>query len=202
MEADKLEILLGKYYSGDILPDEYQHLLSLLKNAGELTPELETERSFLLAIESCEAAEPDGLEDRLVMAINNHCKRRHSFLRMVYLGSAAAIALVFITTVLYFQNEKPDNTFAPIAKIYDAQEGGLTAETSGKEGLVGTLQVTSMAQENSVSHSVSSEDLAKSVQMADEALLEVLASIHLAQNEVIDAIDNIEISQTSDYIIL
>ena len=69
MEADRLKILFEKYYTGDILPHEYQYLLSALKECDELAPELDAERRMLLAIESCEAAEPEGLEDRLVMAV-------------------------------------------------------------------------------------------------------------------------------------
>ncbi len=154
MEADRLKILLEKYYTGDILPNEYQSLLSALKESDELAPELNAERRMLLAIESCEAAVPEGLEDRLVMAINNRSKRRRNFLRMLYSGSAAAIVMVVM--------------------------------------IIGT-------QEISTSSSNANEDLEKSAKVVDDALLDVLGNIHLAQNEVINAYDNMEISQPTDY---
>jgi len=202
MEADKLEILLGKYYSGDILPDEYQNLLSILKDVGELTPELEAERSVLLAIESCEPSEPDGFEDRLIEAINHRSKKRRLFLRMVYSGSAAAIALILITTGLYIHDNKTINNSEPIAKISDSNEVVRTNETLEKKGTVNVIQVISVAQKNPSSCHNAKKELEKSTQIVDEALMDVLASIHLAQNEAIDAIDNIEISQTTDYNIL
>lgn len=202
MEAHKLKILLDKYYSGDILPDEYLHLLSVLKDAGELTPELEAERNMFLAIESCEPIEPEGFEDRLIGAINNRSKKRHAFLRMVYSVSAAAVALVLITIGLHIHDNRSIDTPVPIDKLSNVREAVMMAKTSETEDPVNTIQINSLAHDNPPStHSVK-EDLEKSVQIADDALMNVLASIHMAQNEVIDAIDNIEISQTTDYNIL
>lgn len=202
MVADKLKILIDKYYSGDILPDEYQHLLSVLKDAGELTPELEAERNMFLAIESCEPIVPEGLEDRLIGAINNRGKKIHAFLRIVYSGSVAAVALLLITMGLHIHDNRSIDTPVPIDKLSDVREAAIMAEPSETEAPVNTIQINPLAQDNPPStHSVK-EDLEKSVQIADDALMDVLASIHMAQNEVIDAIDNIEISQTTDYNIL
>lgn len=159
MEADRLKILLGKYYTGDILPNEYQSLLSALKDSDELAPELDAERRMLLAIESCEAEEPEGLEDRLVMAINNRCKWRRNFLRMVYSGSAAAMVLIIFAIGSYLKDS--NNTRSP--------------------------------------YSITNENLEKSINVVDEALMEVLISVQMARKDVIETIDNMEISQPTDY---
>ncbi len=201
MEADRLKILFEKYYTGDILPHEYQYLLSALKECDELAPELDAERRMLLAIESCEAAEPEGLEDRLVMAINNRSKRRRNFLRMVYSGSAA-IVMVVMTIGMHIHDNNSIDDLEPIANISVATNACVANETLETESSANATQVKSVTRGISISHPDSSKDLAKSFQIADEALLDVLANIYLAQTEAIDAMENIEISQTTDYNIL
>ncbi len=201
MEADRLKILFEKYYTGDILPHEYQYLLSALKECDELAPELDAERRMLLAIESCEAAEPEGLEDRLVMAINNRSKRRRNFLRMVYSGSAA-IVMVVMTIGMHIHDNNSIDDLESIANISVATNACVANETLETESSANATQVKSVTRGISISHPDSSKDLAKSVQIADEALLDVLANIYLAQTEAIDAMENIEISQTTDYNIL
>lgn len=201
MEADRLKILFEKYYTGDILPHEYQYLLSALKESDELAPELDAERRMLLAIESCEAAEPAGLEDRLVMAINNRSKRRRNFLRMVYSGSAA-IVMVVMTIGMHIHDNNSIDDLEPIANISVATNACVANETLETESSANATQVKSVTRGISISHPDSSKDLAKSFQIADEALLDVLANIYLAQTEAIDAMENIEISQTTDYNIL
>lgn len=202
MEVDRLKILFDKYYSGDILQNEYQSLLSELKESDELAPELDAERRMLLAIESCEAAEPEGLEDRLVMAINNRSKRRRNFLRLVYSGSAAAIVMVVITIGMHIHDNNSIEDSEPIAKISVVTNACVANETLETESSANATQVKSVTRGISISHPDSSKDLAKSFQIADEALLDVLANIYLAQTETIDALDNIEISPTTDYNIL
>ncbi len=202
MEADRLKILFEKYYTGDILPHEYQYLLSALKESDELAPELDAERRMLLAIESCEAAEPEGLEDRLVMAINNRSKRRRNFLRMVYSGSAAAIVMVVMTIGMHIHDNNSIDDLESIANISVATNACVANETLETESSANATQVKSVTRGISISHPDSSKDLAKSFQIADEALLDVLANIYLAQTEAIDAMENIEISQTTDYNIL
>lgn len=76
MDANRIKKMLDKYYSGDILPEEYQILISALTEADELIPELEAERRILLAIDSCEPLEPNGFEDRLKMAIDCRSKKK------------------------------------------------------------------------------------------------------------------------------
>ncbi len=201
MEADRLKILFEKYYTGDILPHEYQYLLSALKECDELAPELDAERRMLLAIESCEADEPEGLEDRLVMAINNRSKRRRNFLRMVYSGSAA-IVMVVMTIGMHIHDNNSIDDLEPIANISVATNACVANETLETESSANATQVKSVTLGISISHPDSSKDLAKSFQIADEALLDVLANIYLAQTEAIDAMENIEISQTTDYNIL
>lgn len=198
MEVDRLKILIEKYYTGDILPNEYQSLLSALKESDELAPELDAERRMLLAIESCEATEPRGLEDRLVMAINNRSKRRRNFLRMVYFGSAAAIAMVIMTIGMHIYDNNSIDDSEPIAKISVASKACVANETLETENSANATQDISVTRGIATSHPASSKDLAKSIQIADETLLDVLANIHLAQTEAIDATDNIEISKTTD----
>lgn len=62
MDADRIKKMLDKYYSGDILPEEYQILISALTEADELIPELEAERRILLAIDSCDPLSRTGLK--------------------------------------------------------------------------------------------------------------------------------------------
>lgn len=202
MEADKLKILLDEYYAGDILPNEYQLLLSALKEADELSPELEAERRMLLAIESCEAAEPEDLEYGLVMAINNRSKKRRNFIRMVYSGSAAAIVLVVMTIGMCVHDNKSIYDSEPIATSSVASNTCGANETLDTGNSANATQVISETQGVSTSHTATSKDLAKSIQIVDAALLDVLVNIQLALNEATDAMENIEISQTTDYNIL
>lgn len=202
MEADRLKILLEKYYTGEILPNEYQSLLSALKEADELSPELEAERRMLLAFESWEPIEPEGLEDRLVMTINNQSKRRRKFLRMAYSGSAAAIVLVLITIVAHIHDNKSVEGSEQIAEITVARKENVKNETFGSQGTSNTTQLISATRKISPPHSSANDDLEKSLKVADEALMEVLITVQMAKNEAIETIDNIEISQTTDYNIL
>lgn len=205
MEADKLKILLGKYYSGDIMPDEYQSLLATLKEADKLTPELEDERRMLLAIESCGPSEPKGLESRLIMAIDNRSKSRKIFFRMVCSGSVAAIVLMIVAIGVHFHHNNTINLSQTIANVSVEHETVVTQEsqeTREMEAPDNTMQAVSVAHNNLIPHSISEEELEKSVQVADEALMEILANVQMAKNEVIETIDNIEISQTMDYNIL
>lgn len=152
MEANELKALLGKYYSGDILPDEYQTLLKALKEDSALTSKLESERTMLIAIDSCEPSMPDGFGDRLVAEIDRRARGRRNFLKMAFSGAAAAIAAIFTVAGYLHQDKGADN-----------------------------------------------EELSIAAQTVDDALLEVLVSIDFAKNEAVDAIDNIEIVQITDY---
>ena len=203
MEAAKLKVLLDRYYSGDILPDEYQTLLSCLKDNVELAPDLEAEQKMLLAIESCQPYEPEDHENRLSAAIDCRSRRRHSLLKTVYSISAAAVVLIFILTGIYFHEKKSIDEAEQIAEVSCTQPTVDIHETLENEEPIGVRQISSVMQGNPTSYPyITDDELEKSAQIVDEALMEVLASIHLAQNEVIEVIDNIEITQTSDYNIL
>ena len=89
-----------------------------------------------------------------------------------------------------------------IANISVATNACVANETLETESSANATLVKSVTRGISISHPDSSKDLAKSFQIADEALLDVLANIYLAQTEAIDAMENIEISQTTDYNIL
>lgn len=198
MDADRIKELLDKYYSGDILPEEYQILISALTEADELIPELEAERRILLAIDSCEPLEPNGFEDRLKMAIDCRSKRNRTFFRIVFSGSAAAIVFALIAIGQHIHNNGSTYGMEPVPKISAVHEVPMTNETIyAKDG--NPVLAASVTNDNPPSQSNANEDLEKSLQIADEALINVLANIHVAQNEVMEAIDKIEISQTTDY---
>lgn len=205
METDKLKILLGKYYSGDIMPDEYQSLLSILKETEELSPELEAERRILLEIDSCETIEPEGFEERLILAIDNKRKRKRNFLKIIYSVSVAAIVMMIITIGLHFQEKSTIYQPQPIAKIAFTHETIMTErkqESLQAEAPVRSMQTASVTPKKSPLYSVSTEELEKSVQIVEEALIEVLASIQMSKNEAIEVINNIEINQITDYNIM
>ena len=52
MTPDKIKLLLESYYSGDISPDDYEILLSTMREAKNLPPELENECRMLLTVDS------------------------------------------------------------------------------------------------------------------------------------------------------
>lgn len=202
MEADKLNTLLGNYYSGDISPDEYLSLLSALKESDELTPEIEAERKMLLAIESYEPTEPKGFEERLIMAIDHRSKRKRNFLRIVYSCSAAVVMLIFVAIGLSFHDKNTIDRPQPIAMVSVSDEAEMTKETHEPKPSIKANQDASVAHKNSPSYSIPSENMEKSAQVVDEAIMEILANIQMAKNEAIEATDNIKISQTIDYDIM
>ncbi|MCI9607304.1 MAG: hypothetical protein HFJ94_03910 [Muribaculaceae bacterium] len=199
MDVDKIKKMLDKYYSGNILPEEYQILISVLKEADELIPELEAERRILLAIESYAPIEPNGFEERLKMAIDRRRKRNRTFLRIVFSGSAAAIVFALIAIGQHIHNNGSTYDMEPIPKISAVHEMPMTNETIDTKDAVNATYVVSVAHDNPPSYSNANEDLEKSLQIADQALIDVLANIHVAQNEVMEVIDKFEISQTTDY---
>ena len=203
MEATKLKILLDKYYSGDILPDEYNTLLSSLNENIELSPELDAERKIFLAIESCQPSEPKCLEKRLIAAIDHRVSWRHRIAKLAYSSSAAAIVFIFIMVGIYFNEDKSIDETKQIAKVSISTKTVDLQETIETEEPAGERQPSPVMQQNPYSYSFISEyELEQSAQIVDEALTDILASIRSAQNDAIEIIDNIEISQTSDYNIL
>lgn len=203
MEATKLKLLIDKYYSGDILPDEYQTLLSSLKKNAELTPELNAERHILLAIESCQPSEPEDLENRLNAAIDHRNRRRYRMLKVAYSISAAAIVLIFIMAGMFFHENRSIYESEQLTKVSIPNQTCGIQETIEPKEPIGVNQNSSVMLRNPASYSsISDEELENSAQIVDEALTDILVSIHSVQNDIIEIMDNIEISQTSDYNIL
>lgn len=203
MEVTKLKILLDKYYSGDILPDEYQTLLSSINENIELSPELDAERKMFLAIESCQPSEPEGFENRLIAAIDHKFRSRHRIVKLAYSSSAAAIVSIFIMVGIYFHEDRSIDESKQIAKVSISSQTVDLQETIETEEPLGVRPTSPVMPQNTSSYSLISDyELEQSAQIVDEALMDILASIHSAQNEVVEIIDNIEISQTLDYNIL
>ena len=199
MDVDKIKKLLDKYYSGDILPEECQVLISMLKETDDLIPELDAERRMFLAIESYEPIEPKGFEDRLILAINQRSKKRSTFVRMAFSGLAAAVVFALITIGLRIYCNLTTDGLEPTAKITTIHGEAITDEIVDTKDAVKVLQVASVSQVNLPSHFKANEDLEKSLQIADEALMNVLVSVRMAQNEMMEVIENIKITQTTDY---
>ena len=105
MDATKIRHLFDLYYSGDITPEEYESLLSFLKEARDLTPELEAERRMLMAIDACEAVMPDNFEVRLHTVIDRKAKRLRMFKRVAIYSSAAAVLLICLATGIHFSHQ-------------------------------------------------------------------------------------------------
>ncbi len=160
METNKITALLDKYYSGDIMPGEYQTLLSALKENSDLTPELEKERDMLLAIEACAPSVPEGLEDRLIDAIDRRSRQAKLIHKMFLTGAAAAVILICITVASYRNENKAISDSGLIATCY--------------------------------------EDFNDDAEIVDEALLDVLSNIHMAQNDIIESIESIQINPSTN----
>lgn len=187
METDKITALLNKYYSGDILPLEYQSLLSALKDDIELPPELETEQKMFLAIEAYAPLVPEGLENRLIKAIDRRNKRAKHILKMFLTGSAAAVIMICITVASYRYDNKamPNSELAANVSV---------VEESSNSGII----TESIENENTGIVQTSSEDFSDEAQIVNDALLEVLSNIHMAQNDVIESIESIQVTPSTN----
>ena len=172
METDKITALLNKYYSGDILPLEYQSLLSALKDDIELPPDLETEQR---------AGNP------LNKAIDRRTKRAKHILKLFLTGSAAAVILICITVASYRYDNKamPNSELAAnVSVVEESSNSGIMTE--------------SIENENTGIVQTSSEDFSDEAQIVNDALLEVLSNIHMAQNDVIESIESIQVTPSTN----
>lgn len=105
MDTLKINRLLDKYYSGEILPEEYESLLSFLKEARDLTPELEAERRMLIAIDASEPAMPDNFEVRLHTVIDRKANRSRMLKKIALYSSAAAVLLICLAVGIRFSHQ-------------------------------------------------------------------------------------------------
>ncbi len=199
------------YYSGEISSDDYKALLSLLKEARDLSPELETECRIFLAIESCEPVLPNGFEKNLTDAIDKRFRRAKFFKKIIWEGIAAVILLicVFIGTFNHV-NKELSATKEYVAKNSIATEKiegiAMSGATSSEEVSISVNSLENTPTEKTSLHTIeesviteiNDEEFDNAVQTIDEALLNILSNIHMAQSEVEESLESIEINKTTD----
>ena len=195
MESDRIKILLDKYYSGEISPNEYKILLSALKKYGGMTPELEADCKMFLAIESCEPIMPDGLEKRLEKAIDRKQNNISRIVKIFISGSAAAIVFLCITIGLIHYGNKELSESEFIAKVSVAN----TEKTVESEEMADTIEHNPTENEEYIVPEISDGDLEKATQIVDTALLNVLSAIHISQNNVAECIESVKIKQETNF---
>lgn len=211
MAPDEIKILLESYYSGDISPDDYETLLSEMKEAKDLPPELEYERRILLSVDSYEPTMPEGFEKMLSAAIDKRYRQTHNALSILISAAAAAIVLICITVGIFKfsnnglsdpehiagscvpQKEAPGYALQPTGP---AEEIEATAEFGGMKSA--DKRSSSELKEESAIAETDDEELDKAGRIVDESLLSVLSMIHLAQNEVAESLENIQTNQRTD----
>lgn len=199
MESNRINFLLDKYYSGEISPKEYDALLSALNEVGNTMPELEAERKIFHAIESCEPIMPVELEKRLEEAIDRKRKRIGKIVKLFISGSAAAIILLCTTIGLlhYGNNQTAEAEF--IAKVSVAN-GMVRTEKPIASEEIAEISEQDLTEEEEISVAeISDEDLEEATQIVDEILLNALSAICISQNNVVECIENVKITQETDF---
>lgn len=211
MKPERIKLLLESYYSGDISPTDYETLISAIKEENNLPPELEAERRMLLAVESYEPTIPDGFEDMLSEAIDKRLRKSNNIIRMLLSGAAAAVVLICVTIGMLNSDNKdlPDSEYisesSTIVRKDDLGdkllEGATPADfktTSNTERIMIEAKTTSSIIKEEVVITINDDELDKAEQIVDEALFDVLSTIYMAQNEVIETLDNIQILPTTN----
>lgn len=199
MEADRIKTLLDKYYSGDILPNEFHDLQSALSQDTGLSSEMEAEKKTFHAIESYVPKMPEGFEDRLVEAIDRQSMCTRHILKMIISSSVAAMLLICIIIGENRNSNKELSDSKPIAKTINIDKAVNTIEDTEPIKTENVYQVASIEKEGPIISKNNCEDIVKDTQIVDEALLSVLSSIHAAQIEVAESIESIQINQTKDF---
>ncbi len=200
MELNGIKDLLDRYYSGDISPDDYEILLSTLKECGELTPDLEMERRMLLAVQSCEPVMPEGLEKRLELAIDRRSKRFGRIMKILFTGVAAASVLlcVYVASLRRTNDIPMDSNLVAEVKISRG-----SVEDVITEKYVDTVEENSVGKtvfinnKPRVTSEMSDEELERAAQIVDDALLSVFSGIRKGQEEALQSIESIKIDQKS-----
>lgn len=211
MAPDKIKLLLESYYSGDISPEDYETLLSEMKEAKGLPPELEIECRILLSVDSYEPPLPEGLEKMLSKAIDSRYRKAHNRLRILFSAAAAAVVLICMTIgMLDFGNKGlPDSEYIAENTIRQKDVSGTALQIAGtaEENEITTESVEtesaeekvySESKEESVIPEIDVEELDKATRIVDESLLNVLSMIHIAQNEITESLENIQITQRTN----
>lgn len=180
MKTEGITVLLDRYYSGNISPEEYKDLLSALDGSGALPPELEAEREMFRAIRSCEPEMPDGLEKRLKDAINNRSRRVSGFIK-AFASAGVAASLVLCVTLAW---RHTDN---------DAVRPDLVAQV--RTDVPKTVKAVLPEQKDSSAINMSDEECERAVKIVDEALMSVLSRIHSKQKSATECVKGIHIKQ-------
>lgn len=203
MTLDKIKLLLESYYSGEISPEDYEMLLSSMKEIDDLPPELENERRMLLAVDSYEPVMPDDLEKKLSESIDKRYRKTNNILRVLLPGvTAAAAVLICVTLAILDLGDKdmPDledianstighkeETHTTLPTVGTIAESGIKAESAERT-------VSSEIKKETVIPEINDKELEKAMQVIDESLLNVLSMIHLAQNNVAESFENMQIN--------
>lgn len=200
MKLNGIKDLLDRYYSGDISPDDYEILLSTLKECGELTPDLEMERRMLLAVQSCEPVMPEGLEKRLELAIDRRSKRFGRIMKILFTGVAAASVLlcVYVASLRNVGEIPLDSSLvAEVTIVQGTVEEATSEKLADSAEKIHTAKPISTAQPPQVVNEMSDEELERAAQIVDDALLAVLSSISKSQEEAVKSVESIKIDQES-----
>lgn len=213
MTKAEIRIMLDRYYSGDISPEEHETLISELKDI-KATPEFETERKTLLALASCEPVLPEDLEKRLINAIDKRDRRLHYIIKTVLSSAAAVIILICITFGM------PDNSNSGLSdsecatRTHVSRHKTTFAKTEEAAETMEPLQATvskdnttivkikkrhiqKVKDKSSITDSRNNElDIAS--QKVDDALLAIIEGIRISQNEIAESMEEIHINQEID----
>lgn len=206
MTLDKIKLLLESYYSGDISPDDYETLLSMMRQKKDLPPELENERRILLTVDSSGPIIPDGLEKMLDEAIDKRYGKPHNTLIMLCSRSAAAVLVICITIVIlkFIDNNDLSDSKYIAERVIEHKESlwdtlptvGTSSEfeiiSESVESKSAEKAVPSNRKEEYAISEINDEDLDKAAKIVDESLLDLLSTIHEAQNEVAESLENIK----------
>lgn len=180
METDEITVLLDRYYSGSISPEEYKVLLKALDESDALPPELEAERKMFRAIRSCGPVMPDGLEKRLKDAINKRGRRVSGYIKVFASVSVAASLVLCLTFPCRHTNN-------------DVVRPDLVAQV--RTDVPETVKVVLPEQKDSRAINMSDEECERAVKIVDEALMSVLSRIHSKQKSATECVKGIHIKQ-------
>lgn len=185
MEVEKIKRLLDLYYSGDITPEEYVTLrAAMIEDDPEQHPEVDQERAIFQAIESLEPVMPDGLESRLIEAIDRRGAMRGHWIKVFVTGVAAAVAVLIlsITFVLRFESGRSD--------MSDFIAERMVEDPDTVAGVFSDIEDPSEA-------TLTDEELARRFHIVDHALKDVLSGIRVSPRQASERVNGIHIKQNT-----
>ncbi len=208
MDLEILKILIDRYYSGDISPDEFEVLLSAFKENICLPPELENERRMFLAIESCAPVAPDELGKKLAEAIDRRQKPVVKIIKNFIVGSSAAAILIgmLLVGIRYSHPEHPQKNYMAETLITGKTTGAIqtiadsTKTTSPKIAIAESVTTESalICKKSISSANINDENLDIAARGVNEALMNVIEGINISRNDIADCMENIQINRKTD----